>query len=162
MSDQLVSLHEVLAVGVGPLVHCPAQYAGDVEEADGETAVEDLNWRQRDDGVDQLGRDENDLGLGSLGLEDLSGFHDVELPHEPQHQLVHPVVGIPGQAPQGELQVRVGLDPGRQDDLDSEDVEKLPEEIEPHGQQKRFSQGEMLLRQVQIAGNDVPSESPSV
>ena len=136
LTDQFVSLHEVLAVGVAPLVHCPAQDAGDVEEADGEAGVEGLNRCQGYDGVDQLGRDENDLGLGCLGLEDLSWRHDVALPHEPQHQLVHPIISIPGQAPQGELQVRVGPDPGSQDDLHSDDVENLPEEIERHRQQK--------------------------
>ena len=158
LGGQPVSLHEVLAVGVGPLVHCPAQEAGDVEEADGEAGVEGLNWCQGYESVDQLGRDENDLRLGCLGLEDLSGFHDVEPPHEPQHQLVHPVVSIPGQAPQGELQLSVGPDPGSQDDLDSDDVEELPQEIERHGQQEGFSQGERLLRQIQIIVNDAPSE----
>ena len=52
LSDQFVSLHEVLAVGVGPLVHRPAQNAGNVEEADGEAAVENLNWCQGCDSVD--------------------------------------------------------------------------------------------------------------
>ena len=50
--DQFVSFHEVLTVGVGPLVHRPAQNAGNVEEADGEAAVENLNWCQGCDSVD--------------------------------------------------------------------------------------------------------------
>ena len=52
LSDQFVSLHEVLAVGAGPQVDCPAQYDGDVEQAEGEAAVEDLHRRQGDEGVD--------------------------------------------------------------------------------------------------------------
>ena len=74
---------------------------------------------------------------------------------------MHPVVLILRQTPQSELQVRVGLDPGSQDDLDGNDVEELPQEVEHHRQQKRLSQGEGLLRQVQIVRNDAPSESQS-
>ena len=161
LSDQFVSLHEVLAVGVGPLVHRPAQNAEDVEDAEGEAAVEGLDWCQGDEGVDQLGRDENHLGLGSLRLEDLSWCHDLDPPHDAEHQLMHPIVGIPSQAPQGKLQVGVGLDPGSQDQLHGDDVEELPEEVEQHGQHKGLSQGERLLRKIQIVGNDAPSASQS-
>ena len=157
--DQFVSFHEVLTVGVGPLVHRPAQNAGNVEEADGEAAVENLNWSQGCDGVDQLGRDEDDLCLESLGLEDLSWCHDVHLPHDPQHQLVHPVVSVSGQASECKLQTLVSLDPGSQDQLHSDEVEDLPEEIEHHGQHKGLSQGERFLRQIQFVGYDAPSEN---
>ena len=131
---EFVSLHEVLAVGGSALVHSPAEYEGEVDGADSVAVVEDRDGQEGCDCVDQLCGYEDDLGLDCLWLEGLSWAHDVESPHDTQHQLVHPVVSVPCQTSQGKLQVLIGGDPGGQDDLDSEEVEELPEDIEHHGQ----------------------------